>query len=42
LNTPLVSVLITVFNRERYVAATMDSVLAQTLQDFEVIIVDDT
>jgi glycosyltransferase involved in cell wall biosynthesis len=38
---PLVSVLITVFNRERYLAAAVDSVLAQKLQDFEIIIVDD-
>jgi glycosyltransferase involved in cell wall biosynthesis len=34
-------VLITVFNRERYLAAAVDSVLVQTMQDFEVIIVDD-
>ncbi|HEY3854624.1 MAG TPA: glycosyltransferase family 2 protein [Verrucomicrobiae bacterium] len=38
---PLVSVLITVFNRERYLAAAVDSVLSQTMQDFEIIIVDD-
>jgi glycosyltransferase involved in cell wall biosynthesis len=41
LNTPLVSVLITVFNRERYLAAAVESVLTQTMQDFEIIIVDD-
>ncbi len=41
LNTPLVSVLVTVYNRERYLAASLDSVLAQTMQDFEVIIIDD-
>ena len=40
-NTPLVSVLVTVYNRERYLAASLDSVLAQTMRDFEVIIVDD-
>jgi glycosyltransferase involved in cell wall biosynthesis len=38
---PLVSVLMTVFNRERYLAAAVDSVLEQTMQDFEVIMVDD-
>ncbi len=38
---PLVSVLITVFNRENYLAAAVESVLGQTLDDFELIIVDD-
>jgi glycosyltransferase involved in cell wall biosynthesis len=38
---PLISVLITVYNRERYVAEAVESVLAQTMRDFEVIIVDD-
>lgn len=41
MRSELVSVLITVFNRERYLTAAVDSVLAQTMQDFEVIIVDD-
>jgi glycosyltransferase involved in cell wall biosynthesis len=41
LNTPLVSILITVFNRERYLAEAVESVMAQTMQDFEIIIVDD-
>ena len=36
-----VSVFIPVFNGEQYLAETLDSVLAQTLQDFEVICVDD-
>lgn len=38
---PLVSVLITVYNREKYLAAAIESVVAQTFQDFELIIVDD-
>jgi len=38
---PLVSVLITVFNREEYLASAVESVLSQTLTDFELIIVDD-
>ena len=38
---PLVSILTTVYNRERYIAACIESVLAQTLEDFELIIVDD-
>ena len=38
---PLVSVLMTAYNRERYVAAAIESVLAQWWTDFELIIVDD-
>lgn len=39
---PLVSVLMTTFNRERYISAAIESVLAQTFDDFELVIVDDT
>ena len=35
------SVLIPVYNGERYLAQTLDSVLAQTFTDFEVLVVDD-
>ena len=38
---PLVSVLLTVYNRERYLAESIESVLAQTIGNFELIIVDD-
>jgi glycosyltransferase involved in cell wall biosynthesis len=38
---PRVSVLMTVFNTEAYLRASIDSVLSQTLEDFELIIVDD-
>ncbi|TWT88687.1 putative glycosyltransferase EpsJ [Pseudobythopirellula maris] len=38
---PLFSVVIPTYNRESLVAATLDSVFAQELQDFEVIVVDD-
>ncbi len=39
--TPMVSVLITVYNREKYIAAAIESVLAQSYENFELIIVDD-
>ena len=38
---PIVSILTTVYNREKYIAACIDSVLASTFQDWELIIVDD-
>jgi glycosyltransferase involved in cell wall biosynthesis len=40
-SNPLVSVVIACFNSERYLRASLDSVLAQTLDDFEIITVDD-
>ncbi len=38
---PLVSVAICTYNGERYLAATLDSVLAQTYPNMEVVVVDD-
>lgn len=38
---PAVSVLMTAYDREQYVAAAIESVLAQTFADFELIVVDD-
>ena len=38
---PAVSVLVTVYNREAYLAACLESILASTWQDFEVVVVDD-
>jgi len=41
LKKPIVSVLITAYNREKYISFAIQSVLNSTLQDFELIIVDD-
>ncbi len=39
---PLVSVLMTAFNREKYIASAIESVLASAYKDFELLIVDDS
>lgn len=39
--SPLVSILMTSFNRERFIAESIESALASTFTDFELIIVDD-
>jgi hypothetical protein len=38
---PRVSVLMTTYNGARYIAASIDSVLAQSFRDFELVVVDD-
>lgn len=38
---PLVSVLMTAYNREKYIAEAIESVLASTYKNFELVIVDD-
>ena len=38
---PLFSIVIPLYNKEKEIAGTMDSVLTQTFEDYEVIIVDD-
>src|SRR5688500_2764886 len=38
---PTVSVLMTAYNRARYIGAAMQSVLASTFSDFELVVVDD-
>jgi glycosyltransferase involved in cell wall biosynthesis len=40
-NKPLVSVLMTTYNREKYIGEAIESVLSSTYQNFELIIVDD-
>ena len=41
INLPLVSVLMTAYNREKYITEAIESVLASTYTNFELIIVDD-
>lgn len=41
MQSPLVSVLMTAFNRELYISEAIESVLCSSFQDFELIIVDD-
>jgi hypothetical protein len=41
MSAPIVSVLLTSYNRERYIASSIESVLAQTFGDFELLITDD-
>lgn len=41
INRPYVSVLIPMYNRERFIIQSINSVLNQKFQDFEIVIVDD-
>jgi len=41
MNSPTISVLMPVYNAERYIAEATESILAQTFNDFEFLIVDD-
>ncbi|GAC1593346.1 MAG: hypothetical protein NVS3B8_07050 [Chitinophagaceae bacterium] len=41
MSKPLVSVLVTSYNRENYIAKSIESVLGSTYENFEVIVVDD-
>jgi GT2 family glycosyltransferase len=39
--TPKVTVFIPVYNREKYIGEAIESILAQTFSDFEILLVDD-
>ena len=39
--SPAISVVIPMYNDEKYIGDCLDSILAQTFTDFEVIVVDD-
>ncbi|MBN2572301.1 MAG: glycosyltransferase family 2 protein, partial [Ignavibacteriales bacterium] len=41
MDTPLVSVLMTVYNREKYISEAIESVIKSTFKNWELIIVDD-
>ena len=40
-NNPKISVIVPVYNAERYLLRCIDSILAQTFTDFEVLLIDD-
>jgi len=40
-SSPIVSVIVPIYNREKYIARCVDSILKQTYTDFELILVDD-
>ena len=41
MNSPIISVLMTTYNREKYVGAAIESVLNSSFKDFELVVVDD-
>ncbi len=40
-SAPLLSFIVNSYNYERYIGQTMESILAQTVQDFEIVVIDD-
>lgn len=40
-NKPAISVLVPIYNTEKYLREALDSILAQTFQDYEVICIND-
>ncbi len=41
MNTPIISVILPVRNEEKYIRSTIDSILAQSFVDFELIVIND-
>ncbi|ELA8731790.1 glycosyltransferase family 2 protein, partial [Morganella morganii] len=41
MKTPLISVIMPAYNAEKYISDSIDSVLNQSIQNFELIIIDD-
>ena len=41
MKSPLISVIVPVYKVEKYLCRCIDSILAQTYQDFEIIVIDD-
>lgn len=41
MNTPLISIIIPAYNAQKYISATLDSILNQPCKDFEIIVVND-
>ena len=41
IDVPAISIVIPMYNAEKYIAECLDSILAQTFDDYEVIVVDD-
>ena len=40
MDNPKVSIIITTYNREKYLSETIDSIISQTFIDYELIVVD--
>ena len=40
-STPLISIIVPVYNVEKYLQRCIDSILAQSFKDFELILIDD-
>ncbi len=41
MNPPLVSIIVPIYNTENSLSKCIDSILAQTLEDFELLLIDD-